>query len=152
MISWSWVAIDWRSAVVSGVNNRSIFIQQVYRVWLLPGQQQVGYSYWVASHAQRCSLLLQKFCGLCVCLCVSLSITMSCVKTAELIEMTFAVWTQVGPRNHVLGVGPDPPGKGAILQCALLSKIFDHLLLYNYRLLCAHVEQSIGCMCVCLWG
>jgi len=77
MISWSWVAIDWRSAVVSGVNNRSIFIQQVYCVWLLPGQQQVGYSYWVASHAQRRSLLLQKFCGLCVCLCVSLSITRS---------------------------------------------------------------------------
>lgn len=74
MISWSWVAIDWRSAVLGGVNNRSIFIQQVYCVWLLPGQQQVGYSYWVASHAQRRSLLLQKFCGLCVCLCVSLSI------------------------------------------------------------------------------
>jgi len=32
---------------------------------------------------------------------------MSPAKTAELIEMPFAVWTQVGPRNHVLNKGPD---------------------------------------------
>jgi len=29
-------------------------------------------------------------------------------KTAVPIEMTFALWTQVGPRNHALDVGPDP--------------------------------------------
>ena len=27
---------------------------------------------------------------------------MSCAKTAELIEMPFGVWTQMGPRKHVV--------------------------------------------------
>ena len=35
-------------------------------------------------------------------------------KTAEPIEMPFGVWTRVGPRNHVLSGGPDPPKEGAI--------------------------------------
>jgi len=38
------------------------------------------------------------------------------VKTAELIEMSFALRTRLGPRNHVLDGGPDPPWKGAILR------------------------------------
>ena len=29
--------------------------------------------------------------------------------------MRFEVWTSVGPRNHVLGWEPDPPGEGEIL-------------------------------------
>ena len=33
-------------------------------------------------------------------------------KMAELIEMPFGLWAQMGPRNHVLGGGPDPTGKG----------------------------------------
>ena len=28
---------------------------------------------------------------------------------AESIEMPFGFWTRVGPRNHALGEGPDPP-------------------------------------------
>ena len=30
---------------------------------------------------------------------------MSCAKPAEPIEMSFGLWTQVGPVNHYLGVG-----------------------------------------------
>jgi len=41
---------------------------------------------------------------------------MSPAKTAEPIEMPFEVWTRVGPRNHVLDGGPDPPCEGAILK------------------------------------
>jgi len=37
-------------------------------------------------------------------------------KTAEPIEMPFEFRTRVGPRNHVLDVGSDPPWKGAILK------------------------------------
>ena len=33
---------------------------------------------------------------------------MNCAKTAELIEMPFALWTRVGPRKHVLDGGTDP--------------------------------------------
>ena len=44
-----------------------------------------------------------------VCLCVSLlDTTVSCVKMAEQLEMPFGLWTVVGPRNHVLGDGPNP--------------------------------------------
>jgi len=35
-------------------------------------------------------------------------------KTSEPIEMLFAMWTRVGPRNHVLGDGLDSAGEGAI--------------------------------------
>jgi len=42
----------------------------------------------------------------CVHVCL-LDITMICAETAEAIEMPFWLWTQVGPRNHVLGGGPD---------------------------------------------
>jgi len=43
-----------------------------------------------------------------------------CAKTAEPIEMPFGLWARMGPRDHVLDGGPDPPmgrgnfrGKGA---------------------------------------
>jgi len=36
-------------------------------------------------------------------------------KTPEPIETLLGVWTRVGRMNHVLGGGPDPTGKGAIL-------------------------------------
>jgi len=39
----------------------------------------------------------------------------SSAKTAAGIEMPFELWTRVGPRNDVLGGGPDPPRKGALL-------------------------------------
>jgi len=35
---------------------------------------------------------------------------------AELIEMPFVLRSQVGPRNHVLDMDPDPPWDGAILR------------------------------------
>jgi len=42
-------------------------------------------------------------------------IAVICAKTAEPIEMPFGLWARIGPRNHVLHGGPDPPWKGAIL-------------------------------------
>ena len=43
---------------------------------------------------------------------VSLSLLLNTLvipaKVAELIEMLFGVCTRAGPRNHVLGSGPDP--------------------------------------------
>ena len=47
-------------------------------------------------------------------LSVGLSVTLvSPAKTAEPIEMTFEVLPRVGPENHVLDGGPDPPiGRG----------------------------------------
>ena len=44
--------------------------------------------------------------GLSVCLSVTL---VSRAKTAEPIEMPFELRTWVGPGNHVLDGGPDPP-------------------------------------------
>jgi len=46
----------------------------------------------------RCSILLPMFRGL-------LIITTSPTKTAEPIAVLFGVWTQVGPRNQVIGGG-----------------------------------------------
>jgi len=40
----------------------------------------------------------------------------SSAKTAEPIEMLFELRTRVGPGNHVLHVGPDPPRERAILR------------------------------------
>jgi len=45
--------------------------------------------------------------------------TLNCAKTTEPIEMAFGVWTQVGPRNQLLGGGQIPPGKGAIVEDAV---------------------------------
>jgi len=36
-------------------------------------------------------------------------------KTAEAIQLLFGFRTRVGPRNHVLDGGPDPPWEGTIL-------------------------------------
>jgi len=48
---------------------------------------------------------------------VGLSVTLvSPVNSAALIEMPFGLGTWVGPRNHVLDGGPDPPWEGAILR------------------------------------
>ena len=56
---------------------------------------------------------------MCVCVCVSVCLFV-CVrhaaapcKTAGPIEMPFGMWDGVGPSNHVLDGGPDPPGKRA---------------------------------------
>jgi len=39
----------------------------------------------------------------------------NCAKTAETIQMPFGLWAWMGPRNHVLDGGPDPPWEGTIL-------------------------------------
>ena len=46
--------------------------------------------------------------SICLCVCVCLLDT-SCeaCKMAEPIDIQFGLWTRVGPRNHVLGHGPD---------------------------------------------
>jgi len=48
-----------------------------------------------------------------VCQTVTL---VSPAKMAALIEMPFVLGTRVGPRNHVLHRGPDPPWEWAILR------------------------------------
>jgi len=52
-----------------------------------------------------------------VCLSVGLSVTLvSPAKTAAPIELPFGLRTWVGPGNHVLDWGPDPPmGRGKFL-------------------------------------
>ena len=59
----------------------------------------------------------------------------STAKTAELIEMSFGLWTVVGPSNHVLDEGCTlaQPGKydGTVRvcrRCSLVSNYFNHLL------------------------
>jgi len=48
---------------------------------------------------------------------VGLSVAIVCpAKTAEPITMLFWLWTRLGPGNHVLDGGPDPPCEGAILR------------------------------------
>jgi len=42
--------------------------------------------------------------------------SVSCAKMAEPIEISFGLWTRVGPRNHVLDVGTDPPSEEAIFR------------------------------------
>ena len=37
-------------------------------------------------------------------------------KTAEPINILFGLWAPMGPRNHVLDMGPDPPWEGVILR------------------------------------
>jgi len=60
----------------------------------------------------RCGLLLQMSQVVwIVCLCV-LTTRVICVKTAELIQMSFGRLTHVGSRNHVL----DPPREGTLLR------------------------------------
>jgi len=55
--------------------------------------------------------------GLSVCLSVCLSVTLvSPAKTSEPIEMPFGLRTWVGPGNHILDGGPDPPWEGAVLR------------------------------------
>jgi len=50
-------------------------------------------------------------------LSVFLSVTIvNPAKTAQPIEIPFGVWTQVGPRNHVLDGDRDPLWEGVILR------------------------------------
>jgi len=49
--------------------------------------------------------------GVAWCVCWSVCHDREPAKTAELIEMPLRVATRVGPENHVLDGGPDPPRK-----------------------------------------
>ena len=52
-----------------------------------------------------------------VCLSVCRFVTVvSPAKTDEPIKMSFGLWARVGPRNHVLDGGPNPPREGTILR------------------------------------
>ena len=53
-------------------------------------------------------------CDLLLLVCVSVGRNRE-PKNGWTFKMRFEVWTSVGPRNHLLGWGPDPPGEGAIL-------------------------------------
>jgi len=64
----------------------------------------------------------------------------SCAKTADPIEMPFAVWTRVCPREHVLDGGAHwrylpntikPPMCGD--DAALLTNYFDHHLFKKFN-------------------
>ena len=46
--------------------------------------------------------------GVASSVCRSVAIA-SPAKNAEPMEMPFGMWTRVGPENHVLDGGPDPP-------------------------------------------
>ena len=49
---------------------------------------------------------------------------------SEPIEMPFGMVTWVGPRNHVIHGGPDPPREGAILMVSgPLKTIVKHMIL-----------------------
>jgi len=52
------------------------------------------------------------YCYRCSVVCVLVA-TMSYAETAEAIEVSFGVWSEVGPRNHILGAAVIlPQGKG----------------------------------------
>jgi len=55
--------------------------------------------------------------------CWSVCHTCEPSKMAEPMEVPFGLRTQVGPWNHVLDGGPDPPWEGAILRWATHSKV-----------------------------
>jgi len=76
----------------------------------------------------------------CSVVCVSVCLLGAAVNQHELqmaepIKMLFVIWTQVGPRNHVLGEGPDFPRvrgnfwRGHPTRCGFSSEFFDHLSL-----------------------
>ena len=65
---------------------------------------------------QRCSV----FC-LTVYMCL-LDTSVSPTKTDEPIQIPFSFWSLIGPRNHVLGWGPDPPGVGVFFLGGGMSR------------------------------
>jgi len=69
-----------------------------------------------------------------------------CAKTAEAIQMPFGLWARMGPRNHVLDGGPEPPPwEGAIVKYRDFLTLAVQTLLN--RLICC-----LGCGLVCAEG
>jgi len=61
-------------------------------------------------------------------------------ETAALIEMPFGLRTPVGPGNHVLDGGPDPPREGEILR----GKGATHCKVYGHSaVICAKTAKPI---------
>jgi len=76
--------------------------------------------------------MLRGLLSVCVLVCL-LNITMSSAKAAEPNEMSFGMWTRVGPSKYVLDEGPDLPEErpfgGGPLRYSVSLEFFDHLLL-----------------------
>jgi len=70
--------------------------------------------------------------------CQSVTVV-SHAKTAELIEMPFGLRTQVGPGNHVLDGGTDPPMRRGNFEGGKVRPIV------KYRTLCGHLCEN-GCI------
>jgi len=107
---------------------------------------------------QRCDLLLPVLSDLSVCLCVCLFI-MSFANVAELIALPFRMWTQVGPRNHVLGGSPAPLwGRGNWGNTPRDAAFYQNYLAICSTSACCHIYRkkepscesigSIGYLCV----
>jgi len=63
-------------------------------------------------------------------------------------SMQFGLWTRVGPRNHVLDWGPDPPWEAAILQ----GKWASHCKVQGHSAVpCANTAEPIE-MSFGLWA
>ena len=64
---------------------------------------------------------------------------MNLEETAGSIEMAFGVWRAVGPSNHVLDGGPDPPMRGTILGD--FFPIEQHCI---WRVVCHYSPGGVG--------
>jgi len=107
---------------------------------------------------QRCDLLLPVLSDLSVCLCVCLFI-MSFANVAKLIALPFRMWTQVCPRNHVLGGSPAPLwGRGNWGNTPRGAAFYQNYLAICSIPACCHIYRkkepscesigSIGYLCV----
>jgi len=74
----------------------------------------------LATRLRRCGLLLQmNLRGLSVCRSV---LILSPAKKVTQSRYCFPLWTRVGPGNHVLDGGSDPPREGTILRWTLSAE------------------------------
>jgi len=89
----------------------SYLLQAFYVVLLQKVMEQVQcVNYWatlLAQSAKMRPLATVVVLSVCVFVCL-LNTTVRRAKTDEPIEMSFRLWTRMGPRNHVLGTSPDP--------------------------------------------
>jgi len=73
--------------------------------------------------------------------CWSRVTTVSCAKTDEPIEMSFGLWTLVGPRNHIFVGARIPLWEGAIFGNFCHAR-FLHFRYVNYRFRLGRSEAS----------
>jgi len=84
--------------------------------------------------------LVLPFYMVCLSVCV-LGTPVNCVIMAEPIAMPFGGHTEVGPWNHELDGGPDPPKEGVLLR----GHVLDTSWTVNSSSLCACWKQPIPC-------